>query len=232
MAEQKLGKVTARGSAWFINRVMQALEECVNISNPPLQDRLPREFIVEEHTKAEFKAAGYVFADGTVNEGRVVKLRPQTILWVRSDIMRNKPTRGKHIVRHEIFHPFPVSAAKQGELMLLMYDANGKHPTKWRGAYQARPEECHADTCAEAASGKDSPWDDFDFFRLDVKEKDHKQFLDITLRTDPPPVEEPPTDLPVQPLPPESPTPTVITLQPDQTIIVSAVSSEATETTP
>jgi len=207
MTEATWGKVTARGSDAFVKLVRLALNECVNVNNPKLEDRLPTGYTIEEHTPEQFKQRGFVFDDGTVNEGRVASAG---LLWVNSRIVRGKPRRARHIVRHEISHILPLSEAKKHELMALMWKKNGTHPRRWSSKlYEAQPEECHADTMAEAMSGIDSPWDDFTFYLVDVQELDHPKFLDITFRVDPPPpIPDPPPPIvppsPV-PLPPEDP---------------------------
>lgn len=200
MTEQKFGHVIARGSDADIALIKQALDECVNLPKP-LQDCLTTDYAIEVHSPAEFKAAEALIP-GTKfpAEGYVIS---KGLLWVNRRITSTKAARARHIVRHELAHVLPLTGLKKADLMGLMSKEDGSHPTDWRGGgYVNRPSECFADTFAEAASGKDSPWDDFAFFRLDVKEVDLPQFVAIALRVDPtPPIPDPIPD----PLPPQSP---------------------------
>jgi len=209
--QQQFGKVIAIGTEVQIALVKLALDECVNMVTP-LQDVLPRVYTIE------FKAPDLMIEGGAIIPGSKSATRPNgiaaegfvkgsSLLWINAKVAKDKPWRARHIVRHELSHILPLSLDKKSELMSLMWNESGKHPTKWRGQiYQGRPEECHADTLAEAMSGKDSPWDDFAFFMLDVKDTDVHKFLDITFRVDPvtpqPPLPPEPEPEP-EPLPPE-----------------------------
>lgn len=199
MTEQKVGKIIARGSAGFVALVKQALDECVNqrIENLPKRD-----FTIEEHSPAEFRAEGYVIkATGDTAEGYVVD---RDTLWLNSRIVKNKPGRARHICRHEIWHVVPFTAAQRTDMMALMVRADGNHPTDWdNGGYLSKPYECAVDTLAEAVSGKDSPFDDFAFYRLDVVDAALPQFLTIALRADSAPIPPDPNPEPQPPVDPQ-----------------------------
>lgn len=197
MAELRRGHIVAKGSDAFCALVGLALDEC----DQPIENLPLRTYTIEEHTPAEFRDAGYVItATGDTAEGYVAS---RDTLWLNSRVVANKPRRARHIVRHEVAHVIPLTAAKRQALMGLMVNANLEHPTDWRaGSYLDRPSESFADTFAEAVSGIDSPWDDFAFYRLDVDDGLLPKFVTIALAPDPtPPVEPPPPD----PLPPVDP---------------------------
>jgi hypothetical protein len=200
MPEQAFGHVIARGTPADIALIKDALDEAVNLPKP-LGDCLLTDYVVEIHTPAEFVAAKALIPGTKIPaEGFVIS---DSLLWVNRRIATKKAARAKHIVRHEIAHVLPMTAVKKAELMALMSREDGSHPTDWRGGgYRGRPSECFADTFAEAASGLDSPWDDYAFFRLDVATSDVPQFAAIALRVDPDPVDP---DPPSPPLPPTSP---------------------------
>lgn len=207
--DQKFGHVIARGDATFIALVKDALDECKNLPEP-LQDIIAADYVIESKSPLEMVNSGAIipgsknahWPKGKPAEGHVMA---HNVLYVNEKIARTKPARARHIVRHELFHVVLLTDAKRAELMALMLDEAGKHPTNWRGgAYQGRPSECYADTMAEAASSLDSPWDDFAYFSLDVAETSYARFIEITLRL-PTPVDPPPTVDPgtPPPLPPE-----------------------------
>jgi hypothetical protein len=193
------GRITAKGTTEQVALVRQALDEATK-SPVPLETAVPRPYTIEFHSVEEFRARGYVFADGVVNEGRVVD---RDTLWINARVARRQPRKARHIVRHEIAHVLPLTSVKKAELMLLMDKANGSHPTNWRPTiYVNRPSECYADTFAEAVSGVDSPWDDFAYYQLDIAEENHPQVVAIVFRDDTTPVS--PEPLP-EPLPLPSP---------------------------
>lgn len=208
MAEKKWGQVVARGTAADIALVRKALDECVNVTSPPAEDRLKKDFVIEVHSPAEFVAAGAIIpgskdakhpkgvaAEGYSAPGQL----PSGDLWINRKIVSRKPKRARHIVRHEISHNFPLTDEKRAEFMAKMRSKDGKRPTKWRGGlYEARPNECYADTMAEAMSNVDSPWDDYDYYLLDVDDLEVPAFVEITFRqtAQPPTVEPPATPLP------------------------------------
>lgn len=186
MSTTTWARVTARGTDADIAFVRKALDECVNVSNPPIEARIARSYAVEVHTREEFLDKGYIIPGtktsrhprGLAAEGYVADGRE---LWIRRDLVRNRPGRARHIVRHEISHVVPLTYEKRQKLMKLMKREDGSSPTEWRGGrYEARPNECYADTMAEAMSGIDSPWDDFAYYDLDVADADVPQFLTIT----------------------------------------------------
>lgn len=193
------GKVTANGSDDFIALVRLALDEA-KLSPVPLETAIARNYTIEQHSNAEFRAAGYILPNDITAEGHVVG---GDKLWVNGRIVNRKPKRARHIVRHELAHVLPLTAQKKTDVMALMAREDGTHPTTWKGGgYLGRANECYADTMAEAMSGIDSPWDDFAYYRLDVADADLPKFLDITFRADTTPVEP---DPPPDPLPPISP---------------------------
>lgn len=201
MPSQTFGKVTAIGSDDFLALVQQALAEAKQgLHLPkPYEELLTREYTIEEHTKAEFTTAKYYASAGQLAEGIVVS---DSRLWVRADIIRNKPARAKHIIRHEIAHAIAdiyLTQPKKLELLTIMEDKNGQHPTAWKGGkYWHRPPECYADTLAVAVSGKDSPWDDYKAYALDIKTADYWRLIDITFRMDPlPPEPDEPDPIPL-----------------------------------
>jgi hypothetical protein len=184
MAEQRFGKVIVRGTVEDINRAKKALDECEVMHvllGKRLEDTLSRDFYIEFHDSAYFRSRGWVFTEGSlkgsVNAGRV----HDGVLYVNSDV-RNWTQR--HIVRHEIAHVVPHGGTqKRKDLMALMWNNKGSHPATWSASsYEPRPEECAADTVAEAVSGIDSPWDDFALYDLDVHEEDHRRFMKIFFR--------------------------------------------------
>lgn len=197
MTEQKFGRIIARGSDAFVALVKQALDDC---SVQRIEDLPRRDFFIEEHSPAEFRAAGYIIkATGDTAEGHVVPGG----LWLNSRTVKNYPRRARHIVRHEIGHVVPLSLLKRTALMALMTDASGRPPTDWKqGGYLDKPYECFADSFAEAVSGIDSPWDDFAFYRLDVLDAVLPKFVTIVMTPDPTP--PPPAPEPI-PLPPVDP---------------------------
>jgi hypothetical protein len=165
--------------------IQVALDECEvmhRVIGERLEDTLGRDFRIYVKDSDYFRARGWVFTDGVlkggVNAGRV----HSGDLYVNSDMSRRLQ---KHITRHECAHVVPLSAAKRAELMQLMWTKRGKHPTDWTPEdkpYEASPEECHADTLAEAISGIDSPWDDWALYSLDVREEDHRRLMKVTFR--------------------------------------------------
>lgn len=177
MPEQTFGRVTVRGTDAQILIAKTAFDECdvlYDVLGLRLENEVGRDYAIEFHTEAEFRQKGYVFDDGSVNWGRV--LGATDTLWVRDDV---RVRYIKHLIRHECCHVVPHSGKnKQADLMAFMWNRNGNHPTKWNPPkYAARPEECFADTLAEAISGLDSPWDDFNLYSLDVHEEDHRAFM-------------------------------------------------------
>lgn len=200
MAEQRYGKVVARGSAAFVAQVGEALKEArQGLHMPkPIEEILPRDYIIEEHTRQEFKDEG-LYAGDDLAEGYVFN---RSTLWVRADIAREKPEKAKHIDRHEVAHAIAaayLSFPKRSELLTIMHFADGSQPKKWdSGGYWARPSECYADKFAEIVSGKDSPWDEFKAYKLDIKPADFWRVIDITFRRDdlPPAPEPDPLPLP------------------------------------
>jgi hypothetical protein len=201
MPSQTFGKVTAVGPDDFLALVQQALAEAKQgLHLPkPYEDLLTRQYTIEEHTKAEFTTKNYYASAGALAEGIVVS---NDELWVRADVVRNKPGRAKHIIRHEIAHAIAavyLTAPKKQELLTIMENKNGQHPTAWKGGkYWNRPPECYADTLAVAVSGKDSPWDDFKAYSLDIRTADYWRLIDITFRMDPlPPEPDEPDPLPL-----------------------------------
>lgn len=206
MTEQRFGKIIARGSDAFVALVGLALDECVNqdIRNLPARD-----FTIEEHTPAEFRAAGYIIkATGDTAEGHVVGGHK---LWINSRTVAGRPKRARHIVRHEIGHVVPLTDSKRTGLMSLMLTATDAHPTVWAGGgYLSKPYECFADTFAEAVSGQDSPWDDFAFYLLDVPDADVPKLLAVAMRVD---VKPPLPPVTPDPLPPTDPKVAVLTAE-------------------
>lgn len=201
MAEKRYGKVIARGSDSFVAQVGVALQEARQGQKlpKPLEDLLPRDYAIEEHTRDEFRQAGYTVPGGLA-EGYVVD---RDTLWVRRDVAERKPPRAKHIERHEIAHAIAatyLSAPRKMELLAIMDFEDGTHPKKWiQGGYWARPSECYADKFSVAISGKDSPWDQFDDYRLDIKPMHYARLIEITFRRDdlPPDPEPVPVPLPI-----------------------------------
>jgi hypothetical protein len=202
------GQITADGDSAFIAMVRQALDEAKNgVPLPDLYENLPpRAFTVSQHTPANMLAAGAIIP-GSKSEAHKFGIAAygfvfdKNDLWLNSLIVAKRPHLARHITRHEIAHTLPTSDQDEADLLQLMWKQNGKHPQHWLvGKYEMRPEECRADTIAEAVSGLDSPWDDFKYYGLDVNGPDFPKVVEITLRAKsgtgtPPPDPEP------QPLP-------------------------------
>lgn len=233
MPSQTWGRITATGDADFIALVRAALDEAAH--GYPLPDKYenlpPHAFTISQHTPAD------MIANGAIIPGSKSEKRPQGIaaygkvfdfndLWLNSRIVATRPRLAKHVVRHEIAHTLKTTAADRQAFLQLMYKEDGTHPKKWAvGRYEARPEECRADTIAELVSGIDSPWDDFAYYDLDVKPKDVNTFMAIVIRSLPAAVVAEPPDAAPEVTPPPT---TVEDTQAEQIMELQAQVDELT----
>lgn len=216
---ETFGKITADGDTAFISLVRAALEEARHgVPLPDLYENLPaHKFTVSQHTPAEMVAKGAIIPgsksaqnpNGIAAYGMVFD---RNDLWLNAKIARNRPVLARHVIRHEIAHTLPVGLYRQSKLLPLMFKPDGTHPTSWSvSKYTMRPEECRADTLAEAVSGMDSPWDEFAYYGLDVKEDTFAQF--IAIHFEQPPAPEPPPPPEPDPVPLPLPDPRIVLLQ-------------------
>lgn len=230
---QRFGQIVADGDDAFIALVRQALVEARNgVPLPDVYENLPpRQFTVSQHTPAEMVAKGAIIPgsktalrpDGVAAYGKVFD---RNDLWLNARIARNQPHLARHVVRHEIAHTLPTGPFRQGKLLQLMWKPTGRHPREWYASnYIMRPEECRADTLAEAVSGIDSPWDDFKYYGLDVREGDLAQFVAIHFEKPPAPEPPPPPEPEPEPLP--LPDPRVVELEAKNAELVGTLAAIA-----
>lgn len=230
---QTFGKIVADGDAAFIALVRQALDEAKNgIPLPDLYENLPpRTFTVSQHTPAE------MVDNGAIIPGSRTPLRPDGVaaygkvfdrndLWLNARIARTQPHLARHVIRHEIAHTLPTGTTRQSKLLQLMWKPNGRHPRAWYASdYIMRPEECRADTLAEAVSGIDSPWDEFKYYGLDVRESDFAEFVAVHFEQPPAPEAEPAPQPEPEPLP--LPDPRVVELEAKNAELVGTLATIA-----
>lgn len=218
MADARWANVVAFGTDDQIRLVRQALDEAaLGVDLPkPLAELLPRVMTVSFHSPREMVEKGAIIPgskterhpDGVAAEGYVYDYND---LWINSSIANNRPRRARHIIRHELWHPIirGLSSVKKADLRQLMWRENGTHPQRWvASTYQMQPAECLADSLAEACSGIDSPWDDYAYYGLEIREIDFRKVVGIVFRVDPvviTPTEDP--DAEVEPAPSPLPMP-------------------------
>jgi hypothetical protein len=195
MSEQRFGKIVANGDDAFIELVRQALEEASRgVPLPDLYENLPpRVFTVSQHSPGEMIQNGAIIP-GRPGVAAYGKVFDRNNLWLNLRIARRQPHLARHVIRHEVAHTLGTGGWRQRQLMSLMLKPDGTHPKAWNvGKYVMRPEECRADTIAEAVSGIDSPWDEFKYYGLNVLEERFAEFVAIHFKQ--PPGHEPEIDV-------------------------------------
>lgn len=184
MAEQRYGRIVVSGDAIDLSIAAKAYSG--QMQPKTIGDLLNRDFRIEGHTPAEFKAKNLV-VPGTkrLAWGHVIRAG---LLWVNN----GRPAREQiYAYRHEPFHPLVtanMTADKKAALLKLVI------PAEDGTVYANRLSEVLCDAFVELFWGQGSV---LDKFYGDIANADQQKALDILLG----PSVEPP-------LPPELPVPT------------------------
>ena len=213
MGQQRFGQIVASGDDVFIELVREALDEAARgVPLPDVYEKLPpRVFTVSQHSPGEMVENGAIIP-GRPGVAAYGKVFDRNDLWLNARIAHKQPHLARHVIRHEVAHTLGTGPWRQTQLMSLMVKRDGSHPNAWDvGTYVMRPEECRADTLAEAVSGIDSPWDDFKYYGLNVPEESFERFVAIHFR--PPPGHEPETEHERDPEPLPLPNPRIVELE-------------------
>lgn len=193
MVQEQWGRVIAVGKPVHVDLIGEAIREArQGIALPaPLEDLLPRDYRIEAKPKRDMIAAGAIIP-GSISPARPRGVaahgfvRARDLLWVQEEYLDGRPAKARHTVRHEICHPIVssrVSKTKQRELLALMKKADGTAPTSWNTAdYELSRWEIVTDKLAEACSNKDSQYDEFMFFDLDIPPENYLRMVEIIFR--------------------------------------------------